>query len=179
MLAWLTSPAAYHNDRNKQLLNELVRKLAYLGKNESEITSSSTCDEFFAFNYLARLKEVVLDLNTAELLALVLDLLTNKLVKTNDRFKSFESKCKLILVNVCDYFVNGDFNSKANALIAGKQTTNQSLSNLLNLLISNDEKGLERVESILAQISSDDFLGIKIFRSIRELLENEISSKIY
>lgn len=173
LLAWLTTTTNLH-DEAKHLVAEFIRKLAAVAKSEQrggaennnddddDEATRTSCDEFYAYNYLARLKDVVVDVNTAELLVHVLDELSSKVVARNNRLRPYEAKCKMALVNVCAHFVlNSDFNARANSSVAnGKQAANQSVSNLLSLLIKNDEDPLKRVEDLLAQISNDDFLGM-------------------
>jgi hypothetical protein len=73
------------------------------GLNQEPIitTQVDRVPELFFFNYVAKLKDVILDLDTMNDLVKLLDLLSNKIiVKRNNVFKQFEKKFRLILTTV-------------------------------------------------------------------------------
>jgi hypothetical protein len=107
---WLNS------NNEAALLAEVIKKLT-LKMNESsagnanqEVMLTTQIDkvpELYFYNYVARLKDVILDLNTMNDLIKLLDLLCNKVIvnKRNGMLKQFEKKFRLILTAVCLYFI--------------------------------------------------------------------------
>jgi hypothetical protein len=93
------------------LLTEVIKKLTMKinessGGNRQETMITTQIDkvpELFFYNYVARLKDVILDLNTMNDLVKLLDLLCNKVIvnKRNNAFKKLEKKFRLILTTVC------------------------------------------------------------------------------
>jgi len=156
MFVWL------HGENDTKVIDEAVKKIGSK-LNVSSMSVSTQCDkapEIFCYKYLSTLKDIVLDLNSAHVLIQLLELLCNKIFpKKRSLPETYEKKCRKILTETCKEFLLNDYNKKiSDSLSLSKQSMNEAITNILNVLIKNDENSLEIVERLVEIIASESFM---------------------
>ncbi len=152
-----------HAENDTKLIDEAVKKIGSKLNVSSMSNVSTQCDkapEIFCYKYLSNLKDIVLDLNSADVLIQLLELLCNKIFpKKRSLPETYEKKCRKILTETCKEFLLNDYNKKiSDSLSLSKQSMNEAITNILNVLIKNDENSLEIVERLVEIIVSENFM---------------------
>ena len=167
LFAWLaknsssSSSGSSNASRNMSLVVKMIKVMSQSGGVAATADEASRAPEVFCFKYLSELKEVVLDLATADLLAKTLDLLCNTVfVKQRRVPANYEAKCRQLLAATCAQFLQNDYSARMHqALGVSKQASNEAVSNMLHTLLRNEKKRppLDLCEKMSRVITSDAF----------------------
>ncbi|RMZ93218.1 Fanconi anemia group D2, partial [Brachionus plicatilis] len=160
ILKMLQQTFSYLNSVNNQSkLEDLFKVFIKSVKIQSSSKLASQIDklpDLVCFNYLAKFKDVLLDLNSGHTLVQLLDLIIKILSKKTDG--SLLAKMKKILCTCSLEFLTSDYNPKLNLVLSNRQMNNDGVVCCLNYLISNSENSLSVVEDLVKVICNDDFM---------------------
>lgn len=148
------------------LIKEIIKKLSCnKTSGDKQPTSLATqidkVPELYFYNYVAKLDDVILDLNTMQELIQFLDLLCNKIMpKQSQMWRQCEKKFRLILIETCREFLFSDYNIKVNGIFSTRQASNESVKCMLNILLANQDENqsLDLVEKMTTTICSQEFM---------------------
>ncbi|CAF0743300.1 unnamed protein product [Brachionus calyciflorus] len=145
-----------NNHKQLESLFKIILKSVKIQATSKMATQVDKLPDLVCFNYLAKLKDVLLDLNSGFILVQLLDLLIKILSKKTDG--SLLEKMKKILSNCSSEFLLNDYNLKLNSIFSTRQLSNEAITSFLNCLIANSEDSLKVVDDIVKVISSEDFM---------------------
>lgn len=154
LFAWL------HSNNEQKLIDKAFRLLLNKVPMSSSLASTQAdkVPEIACFNYLARLREVILDLSTGNTLIQFLDLLANKIMIKKELFNAHLPKFRKILCLSCSEFLLNDYNVKLNSMFCTRQLSNEAITFMLNCMFKNNEDSLALVETLVKIITSQEFM---------------------
>lgn len=138
---------------NKNLISEVISRISKLNPLEED-DNRQVQVELSCLKYLIKLKEVILDLNSAYYLVCIIDLMVNKLFDFNGNGKNDYSK---VLANICLEILKTDFGE----LSSDKKLNNEAVCKILKILFSNAKNSLDLVENFARIITGDEFLSCR------------------
>lgn len=144
---------------NYSKLDELFKIIIKSVKIQSNSKLASQIDklpDLVCFNYLAKFKDVLLDLNSGHILIQLLDLIIKILSKKTDQ--NLMAKMKKILCTCSLKFLTNDYNPKLNSVFSNRHMSNEAVVCCLNYLIKSGENSNEFVEDLVKIICNEDFM---------------------
>jgi hypothetical protein len=150
LFTWLNS-----NDETKMMSQVMKKHTPVSG------SSDKAPPELYFYNYVAKLKDVILDLSTSQILIQFLDLLCNKVIlKRQSQLKNYEKKFRLILIEACKEFLLNDYNIKVNSVFSSKQSSNEAVKTILQIMLQNNDEthSMDLVEKLCHTVASEDFI---------------------
>lgn len=160
ILKMLQQIFSYLNSLNYQNkiddLFKIIIKSVKIQSSSKLATQIDKLPDLVCFNYLAKLKDILMDLNSGHVLIQLLDLLVKILAKKTDQ--NLLLKMKKILCTCSMEFLTNDYNPKINSIFSSRQMSNEAVVRCLNYLILNSDDSLSVVEDLVKIICDEEFM---------------------
>jgi hypothetical protein len=159
LFLWLSN--ASNTVENKEICLEMIKQIgSKLVVSTNASTQVEKSPETFCLRYLYDLREVIVDLETGDILIKIMNLLINKIFPkySNSKMNDPKKICKIIYT-ACKKFLYDDYNPKL-ALNSTRQTNNEAVINMLNTLLSSNEfdKSLKVAVSLCEIINGEEYM---------------------
>ena len=156
LFVWMDASNEFSSGVIQTTVKKIGSKLALTKSNAALATQTDKINELCGYKYLNKLKDVVLDLNTANVLTKIMDLLCNRIfVKHSSISQEIKAKMRLVLTEMCKEFLKNEYNPKFNE---SKQVCSEAVYNILNVLFKNDANSIELVDEISSIIVGEQFM---------------------
>lgn len=160
ILKMLQQIFSYLNSLNNQNkiddLFKIIIKSVKIQSSSKLATQIDKLPDLVCFNYLAKLKDILMDLNSGHILIQLLDLMVKILAKKTDH--NLVVKMKKILCTCAMEFLTNDYNPKINSIFSNRQMSNEAVVRCLNYLILNSDENLSVVEDLVKVICDEEFM---------------------